>query len=117
EHTRSGGGSVGIFDGERMRGRHALNDWHALNDMYQRRPFLETSERVKFLAAYDLLSKHLTREVAELASDLASQRVEYLQIAEPPPHREDFLPAKPPPPSQISKVLAQVEQEFERAWH
>ena len=88
---------MGIFDGERMRA------WHALNDMYQRRPFLETSDRVEFRAAYELLSKHLTREVAELAGDLASRRVEYLQIAEPPPHREDFLPVRPRSRSRAQK--------------
>jgi hypothetical protein len=89
-----------------------MRAWHALNDMYQRRPFLETSDRVEFRAAYELLSKHLTREVAELAGDLASRRVEYLQIAEPPPHREDFLPVRPPAadpePKSSSSVRAGV---------
>jgi hypothetical protein len=94
-----------------------MKAWRVLNDMYQQRPFLETSARADWLLVYEYLAKYLTREAVKGSSAMASRRVEYLEIEEPPPRREEFLPARPPQPISSPEVLADVEQRFERAWH
>jgi restriction system protein len=67
--------------------------------------------------AYRLLGEVYTREAAEDDSAIASLRIQQLEVPEPRPLREEFLPRVPPPLHQCPGAWAVVEQRFERAWH
>ncbi|MCV7343081.1 restriction endonuclease [Mycolicibacterium rhodesiae] len=101
---------MGLFNSDGQRARQELAD------MYQRRPLLATY-RAEWQRVYDLLANHYTRGLAEMDSTIARVRAQCLEMPEPRPLREEFLPPNPPSSFQSVQAREEVERRFEREWH
>jgi HJR/Mrr/RecB family endonuclease len=101
---------MGLLNGDRQRAVRALSE------MYQRR-LMVIPRDTEWRIAQEMLTRSYTREAAESSSIAASVRIKYLQVPEPAPVRENFLPPTPPPPHKSVQALEEVERRFEQAWH
>ncbi|RZT15928.1 restriction endonuclease [Mycobacterium sp. BK558] len=87
--------------------------WQALQALASLRS-VSRERRTEWELACTMLRDTLTREAAQQNSAIAAARVEQLQIAEPPPAIEDFLPPKlrPYAYSQGLELYAAVYRSF-----
>ena len=102
---------MGLFSGDRQRATCALME------LYRSRPMVTGRRDEWHLLLASMLRDRFTQERAEASSSDAKLRVEYLEVAEPAPLREDFLPPMRPLPRESVRVLAAVEDQFTHAWH